>query len=210
MDLDALKQELNQRLATDHAVRSGSDLGALLKGKTSSLLGKLKRSLLIEIGCCIFFILLMTYICVATNHWSLRLYFGTFTVLMFAFGILLYYLYRRTLLLDQQATSIKKNLQDYVNLLQEFVKRYFQFTMALIPICITFSIVLSNADPIHIPEAEKLAVKLFTAKWQLHVFLVVYMLALAISVYYFTKWYLRKLYGKYLDELKKCIAELED
>jgi hypothetical protein len=49
----------------------------------------------------------------------------------------------------------------------------------------------------------------FTARWQVMLFLGVYMIVLAISVYYFTKWYLKKLYGNYLNELKQYIAELD-
>ncbi|WP_197637962.1 hypothetical protein, partial [Erythrobacter sp. YJ-T3-07] len=109
---------------------------------------------------------------------------------------------------SQSATPVKSNLQTIVNVFEEFIKRYFQFCMALIPVCFTFSLLLSSKDPIRVPQIDRIAAHLFSASWQVYFFLVVYMLALASAVYYFTRWYLRKLYGKYIDQLKDCIEEL--
>ncbi|MDZ4071710.1 MAG: hypothetical protein U1C70_07790 [Sediminibacterium sp.] len=209
MELDELKYQLNQRLATDHASRSNADISALLKKKTHSVISKIKRSLIIEMVLCVLFFVAMLYVCFITNYWSIRVYFGVFTVLTVLMTLVLYYLYRRTDTLSDSDRPIKANLQTLVGLLEEFVKRYFQFTMALLPVCFMFSMILSYADPVEIPEIEKFSVKVFTARWQVMVFLGVYMIALAISVYYFTKWYLKKLYGNYLTELKQYIAELD-
>lgn len=209
MELDELKYQLNQRLATDHASRSNADISTLLKKKTHSVISKIKRSLIIEMVLCILFFAAMLYVCFITDYWSIRVYFGVFTVLTVLMTFVLYYLYRRTDILSDSDRPIKANLQTLVGLLEEFVKRYFQFTMALLPVCFMFSMILSYADPVEIPEIEKYSVKVFTTRWQVMVFLGVYMIALAISVYYFTKWYLKKLYGNYLNELKQYIAELD-
>lgn len=209
MELDELKYQLNQRLATDQASRSNADISALLKKKTHSVISKIKRSLIIEMVLCVLFFAAMLYVCFITDYWSIRVYFGVFTVLTVLMTLVLYYLYRRTDTLSDSDRPIKTNLQTLVGLLEEFVKRYFQFTMALLPVCFMFSMILSYADPVEIPEIEKFSVKVFTARWQVMVFLGVYMIALAISVYYFTKWYLKKLYGNYLKELKQYIAELD-
>lgn len=209
MELDELKYQLNQKLATDHASRSNADLSVLLKKKTHSVISKLKRSLIIEMVLCILFFAAMLYVCFITNYWSVRLYFGVFTVLTILMTFVLYYLYRRTSTLSNSDQPIKNNLQMLVGLLEEFVKRYFQFTMALLPVCFMFSMILSYADPVEIPEIEKFSVKIFTARWQVMLFLGLYMITLAVAVYYFTKWYLKKLYGNYLQELKQYITELD-
>jgi hypothetical protein len=209
MELDELKYQLNQKLATDHASRSNADLSVLLKKKTHSVISKLKRSLIIEMVLCILFFAAMLYVCFITNYWSVRLYFGVFTVLTVLMTFVLFYLYRRTSTLSNSDQPIKNNLQMLVGLLEEFVKRYFQFTMALLPVCFMFSMILSYADPVEIPEIEKFSVKIFTARWQVMLFLGLYMITLAVAVYYFTKWYLKKLYGNYLQELKQYITELD-
>lgn len=208
MELDELKYQLNQKLATDHASRSNEDIAFLLKKKTSSVISKLKRSLIIELVLCILFLAAMLYVCFVTKYWTIRLYFGVFTVVMFLFTFILYYLYKKTNKLSASDQPIKANLQSIVNLLQEFVKRYFQFTMALLPVCFVFSLILSVAEPIEVPEIDKFAIHFFTAKWQVLVFLGLYMIVLGVVLYYFTKWYLKKLYGNYLAELKKYVEEL--
>lgn len=209
MELDELKYQLNQKLTTDHASRSNADISALLKKKTHSVISKLKRSLIIEMVLCVLFFTAMLYVCFVTSYWSIRLYFGAFTIITILMVFVLYYLYRRTSALSNSDQPIKNNLQTLVGLLEEFVKRYFQFTMALLPVCFMFSLILSYVDPVEIPEIEKFSVNVFTARWQVMVFLGLYMIALAVSVYYFTKWYLKKLYGNYLNELKQYIAELD-
>ena len=73
MELDELKYQLNQKLATDHASRSDADIAALLKRKTNSIIGKLKRSLIIEMILCVLFIAAMLYIVFSTSYWSIRL-----------------------------------------------------------------------------------------------------------------------------------------
>lgn len=208
MELDELKYQLNQKLATDHASRSDADIAALLKRKTNSIIGKLKRSLIIEMILCVLFIAAMLYIVFSTSYWSIRLYFGVFSILMFAFAFILYYLYKRTHHLTNSSQPIKANLQSVVSLLEEFVKRYFQFSMALLPICFVFSLILSSMQPVSIPEVDKFAQHFFTARWQVLTFFGVYMIVLALVLYFFTKWYLKKLYGNYLTELKKCASEL--
>lgn len=209
MELDELKYQLNQKLATDHASRTDADIAALLKKKTSSVISKLKRSLILEMVLCVLFSAAMLYVCFISDYWSIRLYFGVFAVLMFFFTFILYYLYKRTHTLSDSYQPIKSNLQRIVSLLEEFVKRYFQFTMAMLPICFVFSLILSNMEPITVPQVDKFVLHYFSARWQVLTFLGVYMIVLAVTLYYFTKWYLKKLYGNYLAELKKCIGELE-
>ena len=209
MELDELKYQLNQKLATDHTSRTDADIAALLKKKTRSVVAKLKRSLVIEMVFCVLFSVAMFYVCIVSDYWSIRLYFGVFAVLMFLFTFVLYYLYKRTRQLTSSYQPVKANLQTVVSLLEEFVKRYFQFTMAMLPICFAFSIILSAIEPISVPQVDKFALHYFSARWQVLTFLGVYMIAFAISLYYFTKWYLKKLYGNYLAELKKCVEELK-
>jgi hypothetical protein len=80
--------------------------------------------------------------------------------------------------------------------------------MALIPVCFTFAFVLGYNEPKHIPEVDSFAKSHFSAAWQILLFAVVYVALLTVGIYYFTKWYIRKLYGRFLDQLKECIREL--
>lgn len=210
MELDELKYQLKNKLSTDHAGRSNEDIAALLTKRTHSIIGKLKKSLWIEI---IFGILVTVgfgLIGIMSKYVTLRIYFSIFAVMCAAFIVLLIYLLRRITHLSSTTLPVKSNLQTIVNIIAEFIKRYFQFTMALIPVCFIFSFLLGYYEPEPVPEVDGLTKSIFSVSkaWQVIVFLVIYMALLTVGIYYFTKWYLKKLYGKYVDQIKECIAEL--
>lgn len=209
MELDELKSQLKNKLAADHAGRSGDDIAALLHKKTGSIVDKLKRSLWIEILCGVVVFIVFGYIGLFSSYHSLRIYFSVFTILVAAFVGLLFFLLRRTTRLSSTALPVKSNLQTIINIIEEFMKRYFQFTMALIPICFIFSFLVGYYEPKPMPEADRIAKSIFGQNpWKMIIFLVAYMALLSVGIYYFTKWYLRKLYGKYVTQLKECIEEL--
>ena len=210
MELDELKYQLKNKLSADHAGRSLEDIAALLTHKTSSIIEKLKRSLWIEIISCIIIVIAFGYIGIAGNYHSLRVYFSVFAVLSIAFLVLLIYLLRRISRLSNTILPVKGNLQMIVNIIEEFAKRYFQFTMALIPVCFIFAFLVGFNEPQPIPQLDRFAKGLFAHTWQVIVFVVMYMVFLSVGIYYFTRWYLKKLYGKYLVRLKECIAELTE
>ncbi len=210
MELDELKSLINHKLATDHAGRSAEDIAALLTKKTVSVIGKLKRNLWIEIIGCIVVTAGFTYLGVAGPYQSFHIYFSVFAVLSLVFLGIIIFLMRRTNQLSATSLPVKSNLQALVKLIEEFSKRYFQFTMALIPVCFVFAFLLGYNEPEHIPSVDGFARKHFTAVWQIIALAVGYMALLSVGIYYFTKWYIRKLYGRIADQLKECIRELGD
>ena len=210
MELDELKHQLKNKLSTDHAGRSDEDIALLLSKRTGSIVDKLKRSLKKEIFFSILILIGFTCIGIFGSFNSLRIYFSVFTILCIPFIIALYYLLRRTTHLSSTALPVKKNLQEIVTITEQFIKRYFQFSMALLPVCIIFSFLLGYNETKPIPEVDNFAKKIFSAKWEVILFFSVYLIGLCVGVYYFTKWYLRKLYGKYVEQLKECINELSE
>jgi hypothetical protein len=73
-----------------------------------------------------------------------------------------------------------------------------------------FFAVLGVGEKYPINGADRFALKHFTAQWKLITFLLVYVLVLGVGVFYFTKWYLKKQFGRYVAQLKECIRELGD
>lgn len=210
MELDELKYQLNQKMSADNAGQINTDLTSLLKKKTHTVIGKIKRSLVWELVCCIIFSTVMLLICLITDHWSIRVYFGVFAGIMFLLNFVLYYLYKKTNELSRADKPVKSNLVDYIKLLEDFVKRYFQFTMLMVPICFTFSAILSNLENMELPQSDQSILHYFTRKWQVLVFFAVYIIVFTVSAYYLSKWYLKKLYGNYLTQLKEYVLELDN
>lgn len=210
MELDELKSLINQKLTTAHAGRSGDDIAQILTRKTGSVIDKLKRSLWIEIFFCTGFILLFAYFGLAGGNHAYQVYFSVFTVLTGVFLVIVIYLLKRTQQLSATALPVKSNLQTIVTIIEAFMKRYFQFTMGLIPVCFVFALLLIYYDHGSIPEAGTIFGSHFKASWQLAVFLILYITTLAAGIYYFTKWYLQRSYGRYVAQLKQCIRELDE
>ncbi|MCX6205055.1 MAG: hypothetical protein NTZ19_02235 [Bacteroidetes bacterium] len=217
MDLDQFKTELKTKLATDHINRSDSDIEQLLKKKTVSFIDKIKKSLWFEI--IIGFILNFGFVYAAfdASMHSMRTYFGVFSVLMYLFLFFLIYLLIRTNKIKSSDQTIKENLSAYILLIDEFIKRYLQLTMALIPISIIFAGYLGYTDG-HTDatmnaynSGYQLGAKMNGLQFTIFISSFIIFMSLGIyGMYHFTKWYLKKLYGNYLSDLKNCIRELEN
>ena len=209
MELDELKYELKNKLS-GRQDKSTVDLTEMLHAKTSSVISKLKRSLRLEMVFAIVFTLIFAYIGLFNKHWSLRIYFGVFSIVFTVFSFIIAYLLKKTTQLTSTELSIKTNLQTLVTILNEYIKRNFQLTMGLLPVCFVFSFWLGYNEPTpSMPGLNNTLMHTFKSKAQVNIFLVIYFVGLAIGLYYFTKWYLKKLYGNYISELKAYIAELE-
>jgi hypothetical protein len=210
MELDEFKDILNQQLATDHLYRSEADIAALLRKKAHSIIVKIKKSLWFEIFSCIVIMLLFGYLGLSSKYSSMNIYFSAFTIVFVPFTIILFYLLKKINRLNTNSLSVKNNLQSIVSILEEFMKRYFQFTMVLIPICFVFAFFLGYTEKQPIEPIDQLILKYKPSYSFITIFTFVYMTSLTVGIYYFTKWYLKKLYGNYVNELKIYINELKE
>lgn len=210
MELDEFKDTLNQQLATDHLYRSEADIAALLRKKAHSIIVKIKKSLWFEIFSCIVIMLLFGYLGLSSKYSSMNIYFSAFTLVFVPFTIILFYLLKKINRLNTNSLSVKNNLQSIVSILEEFMKRYFQFTMVLIPICFVFAFFLGYTEKQPIEPIDQIILKYKPSYSFITIFTFVYMTSLTVGIYYFTKWYLKKLYGNYVNELKIYINELKE
>lgn len=207
MELDDLKLHLKQKPGEEQPVKTQDEITALLEKRTVSILDKIKKSLLFEIICCVGFVIA----CIATvfiaKYWYLKVYFGVFAVLLQPFFFVLLYLLKKMKKVYHHSMPVKKNLETLYSLLKEFVKRNFQFTMGLVPFCLILATWLGYHDPSkeHLPEGNN-----FGNNSSLILFLILYGVVLSVGMYFFAKWYLKKLYGNYLEQLQGLIKELGD
>lgn len=210
MDLDQFKQQLNEKLSTDHRGRSAEDLTLLLSKKTFSVIEKLKKSIQYEILFGILGMLLFSVLAFSTKYQSVSTYFGVAAIFIFAFLFLLVYLLKKTIELNKVHQPIISNLNNYVALIEEYMKRYFQFTMAMVPICLFFAGWLGYHEKAPAPALDKFLGKAHLGKPLVLTIAIIYLISFGAGMYYFTKWYLHKIYGKYVLELKKCIKDLQE
>jgi MFS family permease len=211
MELDELKILLKEKLDTQHPEKSTEDISKLLSKHTQSVIGKLKRSLWIEIIACLVFTLACAAVGVFGKYASLQIYFSIFAILCFLFLPVLWFLLQKTKKLSNTSLPVKSNLEFLVKILKEYVKRYFQLTMALIPITIFIAFSLGYIDEnLHNPELHNPFFPTITGSTLSIIFAIIYLILFSVGMYYVTKWYLKKFYGNYIDELQSLIKELEE
>jgi len=209
MELDEIKDLLNKKLETDHLHRSDADFASLLTKKANSVLIKIRKSLWFEIISAIVITIAFALIAFTSKYNSIQIYFSVFTLVFIPFTIVFIFLLKKTSTIDSNL-PVKSNLQSIVNILEEFTKRYYQFTMALIPICFIFSFALGYTEKEPVEFLDTVIGKYKPSISWILIFTFLYVIALTVGVSYFTKWYLKKLYGKYVDELKNYINELNN
>lgn len=207
MELDDLKYQLKERLEQSPSdEHSPSDIALLLKKQASSVLDKLHRSLWIEIIFSVLFSVAFIAIALFAGNFVLRVYFGSFILLTAGFGIFQYYLVLKIRKHSLSSLPVKGNLIIIYDLISGYAKRLYWFSMLLLPISLLYSLWLHYIDynqRQHLPGIP------FYAQWQPWVKLLLLLTATAIAMHYLTRWYLHKLYGVYLKQLKKYIAELQ-
>jgi len=211
MELDELKILLKEKLDIQHEEKSTEDISLLLNKNTQSVIGKIKRSLWIEIITCIVF----TFACAAISFWGkyawLRTYFLIFAGICFLFLPVLWFLLQKTKRLSSASLPVKSNLELLVRILKEYVKRYFQLTIALIPITIFVALLLGYSDEnLHNPKLHNPFFSEITGSTRKIIYLIAYLVIFSTGMYYATKWYLKKFYGNYIDQLQSLIKELEE
>jgi Ca2+/Na+ antiporter len=210
MELDELKTHLQQKMNEEQPSISDDALLRLLKNKTTSTIDKLKRSLRLEILFTILFTIAFLYVAIFNKHQGLRIYFGIFNVLCIGFLLLLIYLHKKITVLGNTDLPIKQNLIAIHSIIKEFCKRYLQFTIGLIPVCMIISAYLGYTDAKNGDHYEQFTLlnSLLDTRGRFIIFIIVYTLLLIVVVYFLSKWYIKKLYGRYLLQLQECIDEL--
>jgi hypothetical protein len=208
MNLDELKIQLNQLNEINVGpTKSLEELKLILHSKSFSIAEKIKKSLIFEIVFSVVFFIAFSFIYFYVPVKGISIYFGSFALLCIPFIWVLLYLLKKVNLYRSSSLDVKANLTKLHNLIREFCKRYFQFTMALIPIAFFFSIYLSP-EIINLSQNNQSSQSSSIPKSVYYGFLVGYLIGVAFGAYKFTKWYLKKLYGNYLNELELLINEL--
>ena len=210
MELDELKGQLNQQLLSGFSNKPENKLAELMKGKACSLLCKIKKSILFEITCCLIGIFGALYISLTYQVAQVRIYFAIFGILFIPLLFVFWYLFRKIVAFENLLLPVKTNLKELIDLLSLFVKRYFQFNMALIPICFFFALALGLQQNTSVQEIDKLYIKLKGITSYYWIIIIAYVSITMAALVYFTKWYIKKLYGNYISQLKQLLAELKE
>ena len=202
---DIWKQQIQPTIDKQNIEKS--EIERLLKGRSTSILEKLKRNLLFEIALFGFCLLLVSAVPFYFNSTPVTI-LCLIAVAVIFIPYLIYYIkkYNELKRFSVFHNDIKTSLQSLILQLEKFLKIYFYGSLFISP----FAVFISALACLY--EMKALGYLLYFDEFSKPTLAMILSFALLFTLlsYPILKWYLRKLYGQHLEKLKDCLIELEE
>jgi len=200
MELDEFKQTY-QLFGSSFHRKSNEELQKILHNQVDSVVEKIKRSLMLEIIFALLFSVFVVYVSVTFQGTYLKLLASLILCFSLLFTRYLIILSQKIKAYYAASHSVKDNVKQLIVIINRFIRLYFYVTMAFIPVvCILVSITIiadeGNAF-ISVTPPNILIYSMASLVW-------------CMLMYFFTKWYVKLLYGKHLLHLRNHLIELEN
>ena len=193
MELDELKYLLGET-----RTRSTDELSHYLKQRSNSVIQKIIRSMTLEI-------VFASIFGPASAVWffitDLLFYKVIAAILAIFCAVFLFYIRKLYIAVNTHQSAqlpVKENLSTIIKIVSQFIRLYFRFTMLMLPLICLTGLFTIRADDV---------IKLSTWDW---VFYAAWFIGWSAFMYFFTRWYLHKLYGNYLNELRAHLRQLQE
>ena len=180
----------------------------LTQGKASHALERLCRNILMDISFLTFFLIIGGVAMILVHNALINGIVIASAVVFAPFFILFFkeYFYLKNIKLELD--SLRGVIENVVLSLGRYMKFYFTATMVLtilaVPIGIAIGFYSNNGvDNIIIQAAKN------SPQWYAVGFSILF-IGLILGNYFFSKWYLRKLYDNYIEMLRACLNELDE
>lgn len=205
MELDEFKLAwragaVSGRIAHDNVLR----LQNRLKQKSKAVTVVLRRNLWIEI------VVYLVFIALAVAGWEhftapyIRVVCMLTWMLSIIFLLYLFQLLRSIRQYETGPGSLKEALSGLVQILGKFMQTYFQLTMFTLFVAFSVGLLAGittvNVDGISGHFHWKKAGFIYVAGFAIW----------SICLYFFSRWYLRRMYGAHIEQLKQQLSEMEN
>jgi hypothetical protein len=208
MELDELKNYLNRQLEEQSPLQSSGEISAILRNKSIGIVDRIRRSLWIELVISLLAVMAVLYAKNLGGSYVMQIYFNIFLGITLMFLPIFIWLIRSTYQLSPELSSVKTNLTRLHLLISRFTRFYFIFSMAIFLPVIFYSLIAAVYERTNQSLMESLQFYMQLPAVPL-LLIGVYILVSGLFLYFFTRWYIRTLYGKYLDKLKDLLTELD-
>ena len=204
MELDEIKVLLKSKLEESTPSVSGGQLEASIRKHAGSVTGKIKRSIWFEFAACFLCMLFSVLAWVTRPSLLIHLFcIATISFCIVFCGNLLQ-LYRKIMVYEGMTAPLKQSLQLIINIVTRFTRLYFRISIGLLPVIFIFGLITGYLD-----IAAQGLLPRFQWSRGLGVYTIVF-IAWSVIIYFFSKWYIRKLYGNYLLQLRRQLKEIEN
>lgn len=204
MELDDFKSLLKAQQEETPVTRSAEELEQYTRKTAISVMAKIKKNIRFELRLCIWILPPFAALCFIFPSLYMRSIVGLSVFVCLFFAVYLLKLTKKINYYETTSFSVKESLQQVIDILSRFIQHYFQITMIMLPAAFVFGLVTGYMD-----VTGNLAIKHFNWTRGL-IFYCAFFIFWSIFTYFFTKWYIRKMYGKYLQQLKEQLKELEN
>lgn len=204
MELDEYKTIIRQQAVNKRIQPFVSESEIHVQKRSRSVINRIKRSLLLEMALAIPCVSLVLFITFKLQSIYIELYAYVVTALSICFTCYIFYLYRKIIHYQATIYSVKKTLELSISILEKFTRLYFLLTLVMVPLILIAGIALGYAS---IKKMGASAISPYSN--QQLIVLAGICLAWYCIMYFFTKWYIRKLYGHHISELKEQLKELK-
>lgn len=208
MELEELKNYLNRQLEEQSTLQSSEEISAILRNKSIGIVDRIRRSLWIEFVISLLAVMAVLYAKYLGGNYVMQIYFNIFLGITLLFLPIFIWLIRSTYQLSPELSSVKTNLTRLHLLISRFTRFYFIFSMAIFLPVIFYSLIAAVYERSNQSLMESLQFYMQLPAVPL-LLIGLYILGFGIFLYFFARWYIRLLYGKYLDKLKDLLTELD-
>ena len=208
MELDELKNYLNRQLEEQSPLQSSGEISAILRNKSIGIVDRIRRSLWIELVISLLAVMAVLYAKNLGGSYVMQIYFNIFLGITLMFLPIFISLIRSTYQLSPELSSVKTNLTRLHLLISRFTRFYFIFSMAIFLPVIFYSLIAAVYERSNESLMESLQFYMQLPAVPL-LLIGLYIVGFGIFLYFFARWYIRLLYGKYLDKLKDLLTELD-
>ncbi|GAB4395706.1 MAG: hypothetical protein OHK0053_05780 [Microscillaceae bacterium] len=200
-ELEGLKSAWNA--LHQNQILPPDEIRAALRGKTQMALNRIKRSIRLESGLLLLATLGLGLFFFFYHDPIQHLFMGSILLIALLSGLYYGAKYRQLSNIGLDGHNLRESLQLLIRTLERYLKIYMYGNLWLTPIGALSGFYYGFT--IHTPQNQLSR----ALDWEIMLIAGLTVLLLTGLLYPILKWYLRKLYGRYLDEMKACLAELE-
>ena len=205
MELDEIKMLMKERLEEGIAGSPATGLEASLRRQSNSVTSKIKRNIWLET---IAFVLcaIAAVVCWFMYPSLVVRVFCTVTwVFCLVSGIYMYALYKKIVFYETVPGTVRDSLQQIIGIVTRFTRLYFGISVGLLPVIYIFGLIIGYLD---ISKQGQLLQ--FNWSKEMLYYGIAFITGWSAIIYFLSKWYIRKLYGNYLLQLKQQLKDIEN
>jgi len=208
MELEELKEIWKN--SEPSSQKEEEQLKELLSKTSSGPIRKMKRNLLYELIAVVvsYSITIAYYLSVIQGKLAIIAWF----MIIIALTFFVYYYYKNKLLNEMECVSckVKSNLEMQLKTLEKYIRLYLFYGMLVVPISMAIFAWIYYQDMTRFPVSGWLDMSGTGSPWKPVLLWIFASIILAIPIWFLSKWYLNKLYGKHILHLKKILKDMAD